>query len=137
MEKKFLPIGIQYFDVMIEGNYVYVDKTKQIFDLAQRDGGAYFFSRPRRFGKSLVVSTLKELFEGNQKLFEELWIHDKWDWSKKYPVIHLSFDAMGYKNTGLEKAIEYELNQIAKKHDKISIIICFSFAILLFSSFFC
>ncbi len=116
MEKKFLPIGIQYFNVMIEGNYVYVDKTKQIFRLAQRDGGAYFFSRPRRFGKSLVVSTLKELFEGRKDLFEGLWIHDKWDWSKKYPVIHLSFDAMGYKNAGLDKAIEHELNRIAKKH---------------------
>lgn len=117
MEKKFLPIGIQYFDVMIEGNYVYVDKTKQIFDLARRIGGAYFLSRPRRFGKSLVVSTLKELFEGKKHLFEGLWIHDKWDWTKKYPVIHLSFDVMGYKNIGLDKAIEHELNQIAQKHD--------------------
>ncbi len=53
--------------------------------------GAFFLSRPRRFGKSLFVDTLKEIFEGNEKLLEGLYIHDKWDWSRKFPVIKIDF----------------------------------------------
>jgi hypothetical protein len=60
--------------------------------------GRFFLSRPRRFGKSLFVDTLKEIFEGNQKLFEGLYIYDKWDWTKKYPVIKLDFAAGGGLN---------------------------------------
>jgi len=81
----------------MENNCVYVDKTEYAYNLI-RQSGAFFLSRPRRFGKSLFVDTLKEIFEGNQKLFEGLYIHDKWDWSKKYPVIKLDFAAGGGKN---------------------------------------
>jgi Predicted AAA-ATPase/PD-(D/E)XK nuclease superfamily len=115
---KLLPIGVQTFKNMREENYVYVDKTEHIYQLASKIG-YYFLSRPRRFGKSLMVSTLKELFEGNRKLFTGLWIEDKWDWSKTNPVIHLSFAQMGYKTMGLEKAILYELKALATQHNVV------------------
>ena len=65
---KKLPLGISDFRKIIEGDYVYVDKTKLIYELVT-SGEYYFLSRPRRFGKSLLVSTLAELFAGNKKLF--------------------------------------------------------------------
>ena len=114
-ELKDLPIGVQTFKKMRENNYVYVDKTEHIYNLA-RQAGVYFLSRPRRFGKSLMLSTFKELFEGNRALFNGLWIEKKWDWSKKNPVIHLSFANMGYKTLGLEKAILYELKELSMLH---------------------
>ncbi|MEN0046968.1 MAG: AAA family ATPase, partial [Bacteroidota bacterium] len=116
MKKKFLPIGIQYFGHIYEGNYVYVDKTEQIFRLAEGIGALYFLSRPRRFGKSLLVSTLKELFSGSKDLFQGLWIEDKWDWSKTNPVIHLSFDAINYREVGLEAALQSRIEAIAQDH---------------------
>ena len=94
---KNLPLGISTLSKLMENNCVYVDKTEYAYNLI-RQSGAFFLSRPRRFGKSLFVDTLKEIFEGNQKLFEGLYIHDKWDWSKKYPVIKLDFAAGGGKN---------------------------------------
>ncbi|MDZ4219374.1 MAG: AAA family ATPase, partial [Methylobacter sp.] len=90
MRRKKLPIGIQTFAKIREDNYYYVDKTALIFKLVA-DGTHYFLSRPRRFGKSLLIDTLGELFAGNEPLFRGLFIHDKWDWSIKYPVIRLSF----------------------------------------------
>lgn len=87
---KKLPIGIQTFSTIREDDYVYIDKTPLIHQMTQVSG-RYFLSRPRRFGKSLLVDTLKELFEGNQILFKGLFIEDKWDWSKTYPVIKLDF----------------------------------------------
>jgi Predicted AAA-ATPase/PD-(D/E)XK nuclease superfamily len=110
---KNLPIGIQSFAKLREMNCVYVDKTRLIHQLATT-GAFYFLSRPRRFGKSLLVSTMKELYAGNKALFEGLWIENNWDWSKKNPVLHFSFDAMAYQQVGLKKAIENELNHIAK-----------------------
>ena len=85
-----LPIGIQTFRIIREEGYYYVDKSGIAVDLAQR-GAYYFLSRPRRFGKSLFLDTLKELFEGNQALFSGLAAETRWDWSKKYPVIRISF----------------------------------------------
>lgn len=113
---KKLPIGIQTFKKMREKNYVYVDKTEFIYALAQDDSSS-FLSRPRRFGKSLLVETFKELFLGSEELFRGLWIHDKWDWSKTYPVIHLSFDAMNYQGLGLDGAITHELKKLANEHN--------------------
>ena len=92
MTKRKLPIGIQTFREVREEGWYYVDKTA----CAQRlvDGGKhYFLSRPRRFGKSLFVDTLKELFEGNEPLFRGLAVHDGWDWSVRYPVVRLDFSA--------------------------------------------
>ncbi|MDR3062781.1 MAG: AAA family ATPase, partial [Methanobrevibacter sp.] len=93
-----LPVGIQTFSKIRENNYLYVDKTEDIFNLIE-NGEIYFLSRPRRFGKSLLVSTLKELFSGNKELFKDLYIYDKWDWNKKYPVIKIDFGSMAYKNS--------------------------------------
>jgi Predicted AAA-ATPase/PD-(D/E)XK nuclease superfamily len=112
---KPLPLNVQTFKNMREGNYVYVDKTEHIHRLTTTRIGMYFLSRPRRFGKSLTVSTLKELFEGNRALFKGLWIDDKWDWSVTHPVIHISFAALGYKELGLETAIKDKLKSIADK----------------------
>ncbi len=87
---KKLPIGIQTFSEMITEGYAYVDKTKIAYNLID-NGKYYFLSRPRRFGKSLFLDTLKEIFEGNKELFKGLYIYDKWDWDETYPVIKLSF----------------------------------------------
>ena len=81
------------------GGCYYVDKTDFIRRLV--DGGAhYFLSRPRRFGKSLFLDTLKELFEGNEPLFEGLDIHDHWDWSVRCPVLRLDFGSGDYRTPG-------------------------------------
>ncbi|MDY0135724.1 MAG: AAA family ATPase, partial [Thiomicrospira sp.] len=84
---KKLPIGIQTFSAIREDNYVYIDKTPLVHQMVN-SAGRFFLSRPRRFGKSLLVDTFKELFEGNQALFAGLFIEDKWDFSKTHPVIH-------------------------------------------------
>ena len=90
VDLKNLPLGINTLDKLRESNCVYVDKTRFALKLIKQPG-AFFLSRPRRFGKSLFVDTLKEIFEGNEKLFEGLYIHDKWDWSRKFPVIKIDF----------------------------------------------
>ena len=87
---KKLPIGIQTFREIIEEGYVYIDKTGHARALAQ-SGKYYFLSRPRRFGKSLFLDTLKELFEGSEALFRGLHVHPHWDWSRRHPVIRLDF----------------------------------------------
>ena len=90
LPRRKLPIGIQNFAKIREADYYYVDKTGIALDLIDQ-GSYYFLSRPRRFGKSLFLDTLKELFEGNQKLFKGLAAESRWDWSVKYPVIWISF----------------------------------------------
>ncbi|MCL0028175.1 ATP-binding protein [Peptococcaceae bacterium] len=85
-----LPIGIQTFDKIRTGNYIYVDKTKEAYELIN-DYTYAFLARPRRFGKSLFVDTLKNIFECKKELFEGLYIYDKWDWDKKYPVIKIDW----------------------------------------------
>ena len=99
MTRRRLPIGIQTFREIREENYYYVDKTAYIQRLRD-EGKHYFLSRPRRFGKSLFLDTLKELFEGNEPLFKGLYIHDHWDWSVRYPVIRLSFGSGNFKESG-------------------------------------
>ena len=94
---KNLPLGFSTLSRLIEENFVYVDKTEYAHKLVTQSG-AFFLSRPRRFGKSMFVDTLKEIFEGNQAIFEGLYIHDKWDWTKKFPVIKLDFVTGGGRN---------------------------------------
>ncbi len=92
-----LPIGIQTFEKLREQNYVYVDKTKDVYELA-RLTIPYFLSRPRRFGKSLLCSTFKALFEGKKHLFEGTWIASSdWQW-QAHPVIHLDLSKISYES---------------------------------------
>ena len=91
-ETQKLPIGIQTFANLIEEGYLYVDKTPFIGLLAEQ-GKYYFLSRPRRFGKSLFLSTLKSTFEGRRELFQGLFLYDNWNWSQSNPVVHISFGA--------------------------------------------
>jgi len=91
---KKLPIGIQYFGkIRADADFYYVDKTQLIADLVAQEGGYFFLSRPRRFGKSLLLSTMEEAFLGNRDLFRGLYLEDHWDWDTRYPVIHISFGA--------------------------------------------
>ncbi len=90
MTSRRLPIGIQSFSRLRETDSYYVDKTPLIRDLIEQ-GDHWFLSRPRRFGKSLLVDTIKALFEGRKELFEGLAIHDHRDWSVTHPVLRLSF----------------------------------------------
>jgi hypothetical protein len=87
---KVLPIGITTLQKIHDQGMVYVDKTGIIKSMAA-NGGYYFLSRPRRFGKSLLVDTFKQLFEGNEAIFRGLAIHTQWDWAKKYPVVKIDF----------------------------------------------
>ncbi len=108
----FLPIGRQYFaDVRKDGS-VYVDKTEYIYQLCQPAFGGYFLSRPRRFGKSLTLDTIHQLFAGKRELFKDLWIEDKWDWLQTFPVIRLSFENIGHEE-GLRMALLIEMSAIA------------------------
>lgn len=93
------PIGIQSFDQIIEGGYLYIDKTKYVYDLVH-NGNIYFLSRPRRFGKSLLVSTLKCYFQGKKELFKGLAIdRQETEW-KQYPVFHIDFNGCNYTKKG-------------------------------------
>ena len=109
--RKRLPIGIQNLRELREEGHYYADKSGYAVDLAQ--GGKYYFlSRPRRFGKSLFLDTLKELFEGNAALFKGLAAETRWDWSKKHPVIRISFGAGVLKNReDLHAALHQKLHE--------------------------
>ena len=99
MVRRRLPIGIQTFRKLREQDCYYVDKTAYIERLLH-EGKHYFLSRPRRFGKSLFLDTLKELFEGNEELFAGLYIHHRHDWSVHHPVVRLSFGGGNFKEPG-------------------------------------
>ena len=110
MARRRLPIGLQTFREVREKNCYYVDKTDFVRRLLD-EGKHYFLSRPRRFGKSLFLDTLKELFEGNEPLFEGLAIQDGWDWSVRHPVLRLDFSSGSYQGADdlrLELAAQLE-----------------------------
>lgn len=110
---KHLPLGIQTFRDFIVDSYLYVDKTQGIYELLARGGKYYFLSRPRRFGKSVLISTLAQLFLGRKELFKNLWIYDKIQWIE-YPVIHLDLSKITFKSPEmLEKALDTRVEQIA------------------------
>ena len=111
-----LPVGQQYFKSIVKGKAVYVDKTKFIYNLCEPIDRGYFLSRPRRFGKSLTLDMIAELFSGNRELFKGLWIEDKWDWTETYPVIRMSLDAIGHEE-GLKQALLNALKKIAESFD--------------------
>jgi Predicted AAA-ATPase/PD-(D/E)XK nuclease superfamily len=115
MAQKY-PVGLQDFSEIRTGRYVYVDKTLFAHKLIDQ-GKYYFLSRPRRFGKSLFISTMDYLFKGHKEVFEGLYIYDKWDWTKTNPVINISFNNIGHQTLGLEKAIQQSLNETAQEYD--------------------
>ena len=108
MNMRKYPVGIQSFESIRKDGYIYVDKTPFIYKMIT-EGKPYFLSRPRRFGKSLLVSTLAAVFEGRQELFEAFTTEDgieqpqlfiattKWKW-EKYPVLRFDFSAGDLSN---------------------------------------
>lgn len=114
---KNFPIGISTLSEIIRNNFYYVDKTR--FVKALVDGGKYYFlSRPRRFGKSLLVDTLREAFSGNSDLFKGLYLENNWDWGTKYPVIHVSFGGgVIDSRNDLDEKLIYILEDNARKYE--------------------
>ena len=114
--KRKLPIGIQTFRTIREEGHYYADKTPHIEGLIER-GTHYFLSRPRRFGKSLLLDTIKELFEGSEELFRGLHIHGHWNWERRHPVVRLSFGSGNFSVEGAVgvRAVE-GLDAIASEH---------------------
>ena len=114
------PIGIQSFEKIRKGGFVYVDKTDLVYKLAQ--GSVYFLARPRRFGKSLLVSTLKAYFEGRKDLFEGLKMMElEQEWSQ-YPVISFDFNGID-KNT--PNSLRDYLNQVIQETEAKYHLPCF------------
>ena len=112
METKanYYPIGLQNFEKIRIGNYLYVDKTQLIYSLV-KGGSYYFLSRPRRFGKSLLISTLEAYFEGKKKLFEGLAIERLEKEWLTYPVLHMDLNAEKFDTPeGLNQILERHLN---------------------------
>ena len=119
MNKRKLPIGIQTFREVREDNCYYVDKTAYIRRLLN-EGKHFFLSRPRRFGKSLFLDTCKELFESNEPLFEGLYIHDRWDWSVRHPVLRLDFSSGTYQGPDdLREEMAAQLNALEEEAEII------------------
>ena len=91
---QYITSSLYTFENMREGNYLYVDKTEYLWKLVQQPHSMFFFSRPRRFGKSLTLSTLKAIFQGKKELFKELFIENQpYDW-KSYPVLHIDMGSV-------------------------------------------
>ena len=113
--RRKLPIGIQTFRKIREEGCYYVDKTAYAARLVE-EGAHYFLSRPRRFGKSLFLDTLKELFEGAEPLFEGLDVHGRWDWSVRHPVVRLSFGQGDFKEPGyLHRNLMAQLDAVERE----------------------
>jgi hypothetical protein len=110
-----LPLGLQDFRKIIENGFLYVDKTEYIFRICSKPG-LYFLSRPRRFGKSITVATIHELYNGSKTLFKGLWIEDKWDWNKKNPVVRLSLKDINFEQRGLEDSLAERVHEVGQNH---------------------
>jgi len=116
-EMRKLPVSHQTFSEIIEENYLYVDKTRDIYNLINSAGKYFFISKPRRFGKSLTVSTLKEIFSGNKELFKGLYIYDKIEWNK-FPVILVDFSHISHRDSNvLRDALSDFLDEIAGENN--------------------
>ena len=124
VSERKLPIGIQTFEKIIQEDYLYVDKTAYVHSLVKK-GGQFFLSRPRRFGKSLFLSTLYAYFEGKKELFEGLEImkleKDNPDAWQDYPVFYIDFNRDEYKRAfSIENVLESHLKKWEKEYDLIS-----------------
>ena len=115
MTGRKLPIGIQSFEKLVDGDYLYIDKTEYIWKLVN-EGSIYFLSRPRRFGKSLLLSTMKAYFEGKKELFAGLRLADlEQDWTA-YPIFYFDFNGQNYKDSD---SLSDVINQHLKKWEEI------------------
>ncbi|MBT3387764.1 MAG: ATP-binding protein [Desulfobacula sp.] len=114
---KPLPIGIQTYSDLIAGGFLYIDKTEYIYNMIKHKG-YYFLSRPRRFGKSLLISTLDAVFSGKKELFKGLWIEKaEYDW-QKYPVIRLDFTKIeSHSAKALSQSLIDTLIKTGKAHN--------------------
>jgi hypothetical protein len=114
---KNLPLGRQNFEDIINENLLYVDKTKQVYDLVNR-GNLYFLSRPRRFGKSLLVSLLGHFFSGKKELFDNLYIGKQTDYAfEEFPVLQFNFAAYGHQVDDLKDKLTREIHGYAEKFE--------------------
>ncbi len=119
MAIKKYPLGIQTFEEIIKNNLLYIDKTEYVYRMTHSGGKHYFLARPRRFGKSLLVSTLQSYFEGKKDLFKGLAIEKlEQDWTE-YPVLH--FDMSGGKNMGEEELKEYLNDMLDEQEDLLGL----------------
>ncbi len=114
--RKSLPVGVQTFSTIIERDYLYIDKTRDIYNLITT-GQVYFLSRPRRFGKTLLLSTLAEIFAGRRELFEGLWIHESdYEW-EVHPVVRIDLSQLKVTTAEqLEHGLKIILGRIARLH---------------------
>ncbi len=113
--RRKLPIGIQTFREIRDGGHYYVDKTAYVRRLLD-EGKHYSLSRPRRFGKSLFLDTLGELFQGSRELFRGLDIHGKWDWSTRHPVLRLSFGGGSFtERDSLHASVMAQLDSVERR----------------------
>ena len=111
-----LPLDTSSFRRLREEGYIYIDKTRWLYRMIE-EGTAYFFARPRRFGKSLTVSTLYELFKGNRELFKGLWIYDRWKFDK-YPVVVFDFNEIPSSSPEmLESNLFFVVNKYFEDND--------------------
>ncbi|MDR0913029.1 MAG: ATP-binding protein [Methanobrevibacter sp.] len=114
---KNLPIGRESFSTIRENNYLYVDKTKQIHKLINT-GDLYFLSRPRRFGKSLLINTIESLYLGKKDLFKGLYVENHWDWTKTNPVVKINFSTGLFKTElKLENSLNLTIDEIARENE--------------------
>lgn len=115
MATRLYPIGMQTFADIINGNFTYVDKTEYIYRMSHTNGKYFFLSRPRRFGKSLLVSTMKSYFEGKSELFNGLAISKlETDWTQ-YPVLHFSMAGGKHmEKDQLERYLLFSINENEK-----------------------
>jgi hypothetical protein len=112
-KRRPLPLGSQTFSYIIEKEAIYVDKTPYLYDLISGTVNKYFLSRPRRFGKSLTISTLKALFSGQKELFKDLYITKETDYDfPSFPVLHFDFSEIGHQTSA-------ELSRILKQHIEV------------------
>jgi hypothetical protein len=113
----FLPVGVQNFEKLRTGGFVYVDKTRHLYQMARPSQGFYFLSRPRRFGKSLTVSTLNCLFQAKKDLFDGLWIAEQGDWEwTEHPVVVIDFNSVPHQRPDImREALSLSFRQTAKR----------------------
>jgi len=130
MKLKKLPIGIQTFENIRKEDYLYIDKTKEALELIETFKYA-FLSRPRRFGKSLFLDTLQDIFEGKKELFEELYIYDKYNFEDKYPVIKIDWSG-DFQTLESTKQVAKRIFELNQKHlgitceDDEDVAVCFN-----------